>query len=60
VANHQPSEKLDLPPGAAWMRVVGRSVMQLPAFWLLPLAKAFDDEAERTPNTAPKTRNVKM
>ena len=31
------------PPGGAWSRVVGLSVMTLPQFWSEPLAKALDD-----------------
>ena len=33
----------EVPPGGAWRRVVGRSVMTLPQFWSEPLAKALDD-----------------
>jgi hypothetical protein len=47
----QPREKEDLPPGAACTRVVGRSVMVLPQFWLEPLAKELEDTADRAPNT---------
>ena len=38
-----PKQMLLWPPGGAWRRVVGRSVMTLPQFWSEPLAKALDD-----------------
>ena len=38
-----PKQMLLWPPGGAWSRVVGRSVMTLPQFWSEPLAKALDD-----------------
>jgi hypothetical protein len=34
---------LEVPPGGAWIPVVGLSVRKLPQFWFEPLAKAFDE-----------------
>ena len=55
-AYSQPNEKLDLPPGAAWMRVVGLSVITLPAFWLEPHAKRLED-TEDSPAAAAAAGN---
>ena len=32
-----------LPPGGAWTRVVGLSVIKLPQFWLLPVANLLEE-----------------
>jgi hypothetical protein len=42
-ASPPPKQIWEWPPGGAWMRVVGRSVMPLPQFWSDPLANALDD-----------------
>jgi len=47
-----PKEIWEWPPGGAWMRVVGRSVMPLPQFWSDPFAKALLEET-RPPDGAP-------
>jgi len=38
-----PRHKLEAPPGAWCSRVVERSVMVFPQFWLAPLAKLFEE-----------------
>ena len=47
-----PSRSVLPPPGGASTRLVGRSVMKLPTFWLAPLAKALLPDADRV--RAPK------
>ena len=52
-----PPPKADEPPGGACRRVVERSEMKLPLFWLAPLAKALlpCEEAVGPPNACEPT-----